>query len=294
MRYVVGYGPDQRGIDGLNLASTLARSQEATLDVVSVLPSDAPSFHIYSPDQIYNTKVEEHGRGWLDDGLARVPEDVQAVGQLRRADSIAQGLIDAAIEPERGPVADMIVVGTRHRVRTGGIMLGNLADSLLHTSPVPVALAPSEYRLHSGITRVTCATGARQGVETLVNFAIRLAAAAHVPLRLMSLVALGEDGSPEQQKEWTELAELHAANLAEKAAGELPAESAVSTAVGHGRSLGDAVEMLEFVPGEIVVVGSSRLAQPKRLFIGTSASRIMRVLPVPMIMVPRDHESPAR
>jgi nucleotide-binding universal stress UspA family protein len=34
-------------------------------------------------------------------------------------------------------------------------------------------------------------------------------------------------------------------------------------------------------------VGSSRLAQPRRLFLGSTAAKILRELPVPMVVVPR-------
>lgn len=73
MRYVVGYGPRQRGIDGVNVAATLARTSGATLDLVSVLPSDAPTFQRYSPDQAFNAELEEQGREWLRDGLSAFP-----------------------------------------------------------------------------------------------------------------------------------------------------------------------------------------------------------------------------
>lgn len=286
MRYVVGYGPRQRGVDGVNLAATLARSSGATLDLISVLPSDAPTFHMYSPDEAFNAEVEEQGREWLEDGLAHVPADVHAEGHLRRAESITQGLLDAATDPDRGEAA-MIVVGTNHRVRAGRFGLGSLADALLHASTVPVALAPAQYQLQSRITRITCATGMQPGTEDLVDNAIRLAAQWKVPVRLMSLVAVGEGGSEERRQKWLQLAEQHAANLVERATAALPPECPATSVVGHGDSLGDAVQGLEFVDSEVVFIGSSRMAQPKRLFLGHSASKIMRELPVPMIVWPR-------
>ncbi|WP_167108175.1 universal stress protein [Mycobacterium sp. DL592] len=286
MRYVVGYGPRQRGLDGVNLAATLARSSGATLDLVSVLPSDAPTFHRYSPDQAYNAEVEEQGREWLEDGLAHVPADVQAEGHLRRADSITEGLLDAATDPDQGQ-AGLIVVGTYHRVRSGRFGLGSLADALLHASEVPVALAPAEYDPPHRITRITCAIGMRPGNENLFDSAVRLAAEWQVPLRLMSLVAVGEGGSEERRQEWTQLAEQHASGLVDKAIAALPAGTSVTSVVGHGHSLEDAVLGLDFEDSEVVLIGSSRLAQPKRLFLGHSASKIMRALPVPMIVWPR-------
>ena len=91
----------------------------------------------------------------------------------------------------------MIVVGTSHHFR-----LGSIADALLHSASVPVALTPAEYEAQPAITRITCATGVREGHEVLVKFAIQAAAEWKVPLRLMSLVAVGEDGSEERRQEW--------------------------------------------------------------------------------------------
>jgi nucleotide-binding universal stress UspA family protein len=286
MRYVVGYGPRQRGVDGVNLAATLARSSGALLDLVTVLPSDAPTFHMYSPDHAFNVEVEEQGREWLDDGLSRVPAGVQAEGHLRRAESITQGLLDAATDPDRGD-AGLIVVGTYHRVRSGRFGIGSLADALLHASVVPVALAPADYPSHERITRITCAVGMQPGNESLLDNAVRLAAEWKVPLRLMSLVAVGEDERHDRRHEWTKIAEQHAATLVDRAAASLPAECPVTSVVGHGESLEDAVQALDFTDSEIVFIGSSRLAQPKRLFLGHSASKIMRALTVPMVVWPR-------
>lgn len=287
MRYVVGYGPRQRGVDGINLAATLARSSGAKLDLVTVLPSDAPTFHRYSPDQAFNEEVEEQGREWLQDGLAHVPDDVRAEGHIRRADSITEGLIDEAADPDRGEAA-LIAVGTYHRVRSGRFGVGSLADALLHSSTVPVALAPADYEGHPGVGRITCAIGMQPGNEDMLDTAIQLATDWKVPLRLMSLVAIGEYGREDRRQELTRLAGLHASELVDRAVAALPADCSATSVVGHGESLEDAVEGLDFLDNEVVLIGSSRLAQPKRLFLGHSATKIMRALPVPMIVLPRD------
>ena len=287
MRYVVGYGPRERGVHGINLAATLARTSGVTLDLVSVLPSAAPTFHMYSPDHAYNAEVEEQGREWLQEGLAHVPDEVHAESYLRHADSITQGLLEAAIDGDRGEAA-MIVVGTHHRVRAGKFRLGSLADALLHASPIPVALAPANYQYQPGITRITCATGMQPGAEDVLRNAIRLAADWKVPLRLMSLVAVGGKVPEAHRGEWVERAERHAATLVATATAALPPDCPVSSVVGQGKSLQKAVQGLDFADSEVVLIGSSRLAQPRRLFIGHSASKILRALPVPMIVLPRD------
>ena len=145
-------------------AATLARSSGAALDLVSVLPSDAPTFHMYSPDEAFNAEVEAPAREWLEDGLSHVPEDVHAEGHLQRADSIT-GPAGRGDRP-RSREAGLIVVGTYHRVRSGRFGLGSLADALLHASAVPVALAPAGYQAHPAISRITCAVGMQPGPRT--------------------------------------------------------------------------------------------------------------------------------
>ncbi|WCI08368.1 universal stress protein [Arthrobacter sp. OVS8] len=60
--------------------------------------------------------------------------------------------------------------------------------------------------------------------------------------------------------------------------------------VAHGRTIEEAIDDLEWDDGEIMIVGSSRLAEKNKLFIGRTANKVLLALPVPMIVVPRDYE----
>ena len=293
MRYVVGYVPNQRGVDAVTLAATLAASGAATLDVVVVLPVDAATFDMYSPDHAYFTQLEKQGREWLDEALLHVPDGVAVTGRIVQGETITEGLIAAATDPQYGPEAGVVVIGAAHRGLRGLFTAGSVADALLHSSPVPVALAPAEYEGQPGISRITCAIGTREGADALLDVAVDTAARRGVPLRLMSLVALGDLADDEHDAR-VEAAQAHAGRLAERASAALPAGSAVTTVVGRGHSLEDCVQALDFAPDEIVLVGSSRLGGPRRLFLGASASKMLRALPVPMVVVPRDYTPPDR
>jgi nucleotide-binding universal stress UspA family protein len=50
------------------------------------------------------------------------------------------------------------------------------------------------------------------------------------------------------------------------------------------------VEGLDWEDGDLLMLGSSRLAPPRRLFIGSTAARILRVLEVPMVVTPGERE----
>lgn len=289
MRLVVGYLPDRRGTDAVNLAATLAGARTASLDVVVVPPPADASFDMYSPDRAYHAAQEKQSREWLDAALASVPEGITARGVVRPAESITQGLIEAATDPAAGEEAEGIVVGASHSGVVGQIHIGSVAGALLHAAPVPVALAPVGYQPHPAITRITCALGRRQGAEALLDVAIAAAAARGVPLRIMTLIALDEDEPRRSERQ--RIAEEHADALRAKAAEQLPGDS-VTSVVGTGRSLNDCVSRLDFEPSEMVLVGSSRLAGPRRVFLSATANRIARALPVPMVVVPRDYEVP--
>jgi nucleotide-binding universal stress UspA family protein len=87
-------------------------------------------------------------------------------------------------------------------------------------------------------------------------------------------------------------AQQHADRLMAAAKESLGADQQVSATVADGRSIEEAVEALDWEDGEVVMIGSSRLAQHSRLFLGSTANRMLRSLPVPMVVVPRNYEGP--
>ncbi|WP_346927321.1 universal stress protein [uncultured Arthrobacter sp.] len=76
----------------------------------------------------------------------------------------------------------------------------------------------------------------------------------------------------------------------QQSAHRLPAGHQVSVEVAHGRTIEEAIDDLEWDEGEIMIVGSSRLAEKNKLFIGSTAHKVLLALPVPMVVVPRDYQ----
>lgn len=285
MRYIVGYTDTPSGEDALNLAVRLARSMNRSLDIVIVLRSAARA-SLVPVDAGYEKFLHQAAEEWLHHALTLVPRDMDVQGHIVYAESFAQGLLDAS----RDLKARMIVVGAARGGLLGRFTVGSVANALLHSAVVPVALAPegsvSEIGL-DGITRVTCAVGTRTGAKELLDAGILAARAAKVPLRLVSLVALDSDGvntPPDVRAQ----AQEHAAETVAYAAEHLPDDVDVTALTASGNRIEDAVASLDWDPGEVVFVGSSRLAQPRQLFLGTTAAKMLRELPVPMIVVPRD------
>ncbi|KQO03691.1 MULTISPECIES: universal stress protein [unclassified Arthrobacter] len=282
MRYIVGYTADERGHDAVCLAVALARRQDADLDLVLVTPEHSVYAGTYPPDQGFDTLLSEQMREWMDQGLALVPDDVTARGVVIRAESNAEGLIRAAEDTE----ASLIVIGASSRGLAARFSVGNVARGLLHAAPVPVALAPRGYRRTEPATRLTCAVGRRAGADDVISVAVSSAERRGLPLRLVSLVAL-DAGQPDAGG-----AEDEANRRLAEAASSLAAGGRVSVETAHGSSIEEAVEAMAWDEGEVLLVGSSRLAQHMRLFLGSTANKILRTLTIPMVVVPRTYATP--
>ncbi|WP_432393457.1 universal stress protein [Pseudarthrobacter sp. L19] len=128
--------------------------------------------------------------------------------------------------------------------------------------------------------------GQRTGAEAAIDVAIESAERRGVPLRLVSLVELDAEGDGGEN---VNAAHVHANTVLRAAAERLPEGHHVSVEVAHGRTIEEAIDDLEWDDAEIMIVGSSRLAEKNKLFLGSTANKVLRALPVPMVVVPRDY-----
>ena len=274
VRYVVGYTENDRGQDALALATSLASTQKAQVDLVTVL--DRPRSGGEAPGSA-------RAEAALSKAAAAAPAHVEVRTHVRTADSFAEGLLEAAEEFE----AELIVIGASSNGLLRRFTVGSVANAVLHSSPVPVALAPRGYRHREAITRLSCAVGTRAGAGAVLDVAVESAARHGVPLRLISLVAL-DVNDPSDSGEAINQAHQHANTVLTKAVQQLPQGHQASIAVAHGRTIEESIDDVEWEAGELVIVGSSRLAQHSQLFLGSTANKMLRALPVPMVVVPRD------
>ena len=124
----------------------------------------------------------------------------------------------------------------------------------------------------------------------MLETGVRFSKAAGTPLRLVSLVALdpvfGQLRGDEEAVR--DRAMAHAQQVLETAKSSLPEGFPVASTLVEGETVEDAVRKLEWHDGDLIMVGSSRLSAPRRLFLGSTAAKMLRVLDVPMMVVPRD------
>jgi nucleotide-binding universal stress UspA family protein len=288
MKLVVGYLPTPGGADALALGVRLAATLRAEVHACMILPPDRVAL-VSASD--FEKRLADQASEWLAEARASIPEDITAHCHVSFDDSFAGGLIRETARLE----ADLIVVGGSGGGLAGSFSLGSVVNELLHSAPVPVAVAPRGLRVSTvaRVREVTCAIGARPGAELLLDNAVRLSEAAGAPLRLVSLVALDPSfGSLRGDHDAvSQRARAHAHQTVEAAKALLPEGFPVTATVVDGTSVEDAVGKLDWHDGDLIMVGSSRLSAPRRLFLGSTAAKMLRVLDVPMVVVPRDQLS---
>jgi nucleotide-binding universal stress UspA family protein len=288
---VVGYAPDGRGRAVLHLAGMLARSADDDLVLCAVVPTSWPP----SPARVdaeYRAHLEHEAGAVLERARARLGDDVRVSTLVHDARSVPAGLLEVAEERD----ASVIVAGSATAGGAGTVTLGSATSRLLHSSPVPVALAPRGFRAPPGarVTRASAAFGgsgddlvvAAAGVAARVGATLRLASFAVQP-RAPYTVAVGREADESAARQW--VAEIEAAQRAvlERVEGLASVPPDCEAVIGRGESWEDALDDIEWHDGDVLVVGSSSIGPLARVFLGSRSSKIVQHSPVPVIVVPR-------
>ena len=206
------------------------------------------------------------------------------------ARTATEGLITTAAETD----ADLVVLGSARHGPFGRFAMGSVSNEMLHTAPVPVALTPRGYSPASDarLRRVTCAFAGSTRSRTAFDAAVQLSRWHDVPLRLITLVVRDRQMYPSQvgysaerlvAEQWRAQAE----EAQNRALATLPDDVTIEASVVSGRNWEDALDSLPWEEGEVLVVGSSRLGPVRRVFLGSSSTKIIRSSPVPVVVIPR-------
>src|SRR5699024_11331414 len=134
------------------------------------------------------------------------------------------------------------------------------------------------------LTRVTTVFVQRPGAVVVITRLLAIVNIYSLPLRLVSLVFLDldeESASVATQESRTQalidqVEKFGNEQLAAQAT-DLVAADQASTVVATGRTVEDDVDQLSWLSGELVILGSSRLAPPSRIFLGSTASRMLQL-----------------
>ena len=141
---------------------------------------------------------------------------------------------------------------------------------------------------------MTAAVPTRPGDDNPLPFAITLASAAGLPIRMLSLVSAENLPKRRAPSDLRATADHRRRGEPRVAARALPDSPEIESLVADGVTLESALKKLNWDDSDLLVVGSSRFAAPKRIFLGSTASRILAGIAAPVIVIPRGERAAAR
>jgi nucleotide-binding universal stress UspA family protein len=287
--YLVAYSADSGGRGALAVGRLLGSSGGVRLLVCTIVPETWGYPSMARVDAEYAEFLDTYASKALDEARAALGDSVDAEYRAHAAGSPTEGLLELAAESE----VSMVILGSSRSGPVGRFAVGSVTNSLLHSAPVPVALAPRGYRTsrQAQLRRVTCGyVGTSRSAGTL-GAAKALAARHGVSLRLITAVVRDRQMYPplvgwQSERLVEEQWRSEAREAQQQALAGLAGEIEVSAAIVDGANWDDALDSVEWEDGEILVIGSSRLGAGERIFLGANASKIVRSSPVPVVVVP--------
>jgi nucleotide-binding universal stress UspA family protein len=281
MTMLVGYAPDGRRRAVLYVAGMLARSAGDDLVLCAIVPAAWPP----SPARVdaeYREHLDREARDVLERARERIGDDVEVTTLVHHARSVPAGLLEVAEQRE----ATMLVTGA----------FGSTVNRLLHSSHVPVAVAPRGYRAPAGarVRRVTAGFGgsgdelviAAGAVAARVGATLRIASFAVRP-RAPYTVAVGREADDSAVSEWVDDIRAAQQSALERVREQAAVPTDCEAVVGRGEDWEDALEDVEWEEGDVLVVGSSSIGPLARVFLGSRSEKIVQHSPVPVVVVPR-------
>ncbi|PJE22458.1 MAG: universal stress protein [Mycobacterium sp.] len=290
MTVCVGYRADKVGLSGLYLAIGIARTLQTSLTVATVVPQSWPTPSLARVDAEYEhwtRHLAENSANEARSYLMPLVEGLEVNYCQRAHRSVSRGL--AEVVEEVG--AEILVLGSLPS--SGPVhMVGTTADSLLHSSPVPVAISSPGYQSRTGrLTRLTCAYSAVPQSVDVVSRCAEYAERMQIPLRIMTFAVRGRTMYPPDVGLDAEDSILEAwAAQARDTLGALKIDGVIGNDVAlqviTGHSWLEALHRADWVDGEILTLGTSPSGDLRRVFLGVRSGKIIRHSPVPVLVLP--------
>jgi len=286
MTILVGYPTNRRAKAVLSLGAMLARSSGE--DVVVCIVAVDPRVPGVARDPGFRSYVEVLADNAETQAREDMPKDVPAQFIRFEARSVPSGLVQAAEQHAASTIVVGSAMGPIERVT-----LSSFADRLLYSSPVPVAVAIRGFRTVGTVKRVTLAfSGGEQG-SVQVAAAKNLANHFGAELRLASFAV--HMTPPDVLRDhfeyssvldhWTDGMRTAAADAIKHDATTIQREPEL--VIGKGENWEDAIDDIDWSPGDLMVIGSSQAGPISRVFLGSGAAKIVRHSPVPVLAIPR-------
>jgi nucleotide-binding universal stress UspA family protein len=293
---LVGLSSDEHARDQLALAGLLADTLQATITCVYVQPPRVAATRQGGVDAEWVAYLEHEAdvvlsgaTSWVNGTWPRVDLDTCVVNER----SVSRGL--RKIGAELG--CDAIVIGPGSHGGEGHIGLGSVAHNLLHTSSVPVFLAPKGFASHTTFSIDRLVIGFRDTTEShlVAERALDYAQRLDLSAELLTLVLrstkisgarIGSDPEAMVMAAVIEREEEALAAFAQQHP-TVFGTGRVSSLVVQGDSATDAMSKCNWGTGDLFILASSATETLNRVFLGSNTHALLRACTIPAVVVPR-------
>ncbi|MFT3971474.1 MAG: universal stress protein [Micropruina sp.] len=292
MTYLVSYRPPTDDSGALALACQFARSEADTVHALTVVPRGWETSAGSATDGEFETWAAEEGEASAKEALRLLADepDITAEATWVTGRSVPAAIMEQAEKLD----ATLIVVGSGTDGADGRITVSSKTDRLLHSSTVPVALAPRGYRPAAGskITRVTLAFRDDDVTWKLLDDVAEICKRSGAELRLLTVALKHRTMVTSSVRNDEDL--VFAKLIEQVKSAQVEAlehlyqhdDLTASVDVARGSTWQEALASVDWAEGDVLVVGSSRTHMLANVFLGSGGAKIVRNSPVPVIVVP--------
>ncbi|WP_458315925.1 universal stress protein [Mycolicibacterium brisbanense] len=291
MTIIAGFSATHNGSAPMHLAAQIAQTTGDKIIAAAVVGGPTV-IGVEQLERAYHQQLSARALRSLTHTISQVRTDLDITPVVHRSTSIPRGLTELTTDHD----ADLVVVGSSSAGLLGRIALGSVTERLAHTARVPVAIAPRGYPYSPlALQRITVGYGGMSGTTPLIRKTAELAASWRTHMRIASFTvrpALMLGGSIEQSAEdlvtdqWTRTAIRALRRQLDHARESVPLPD-VDLVIGTGTDWPDAVNAIAWGSGDLLVLGSGAAGPLAQVFLGSAASKILRHVPVPVMILPR-------
>jgi nucleotide-binding universal stress UspA family protein len=288
----VGYLAGKGGRSALYLAVEAAKTLKTSLTVVTVVPRPwvTPSLgRIDAEYAQYAEQLAANSAKQAQELIDAIATGLEVKFHKVSHRSASGGLLEASSEVE----PEVLILGSASEGSLGQVVIGSTADRLLHSSPVPMAIAPRGYRgtKGGGLTRITAAYPGTPETLHVVERVAALGERLGVPMRVITFAVRGRTMYPPEvglRAEDSILEQL--ATHARETLAQLKTDGVVADDVElqvvTGNGWDEALDAADWQDGDLLAIGTSPAGGIARVFLGSRGSKILRHSPVPVLVLP--------
>lgn len=291
MTYLVGYSSHKDDSCAISLACQLSRTTGIPVHALTVVPRGWLPVAGSATDGEFRAWAAASGEEGASEALALLAE--QGIQDPTATWVTGRSVPAAMVEQAEELGAQMIVVGSGLDGAIERVRLTSKTTRLMHSSHVPVAVAPRGYRAEpdAKFKRITLAFRDDNTAWQLLDRVAEICKESALALRLMTVVirhrvmvtsAVRSDEDLVFDKAITQAEEAQAEAVAHLKELNVDAD----TLIAKGGSWSDAVDRVGWSTGDALMVGSSSTKVLSHVFLGSSATKIVQSSPVPVIVVP--------